>query len=115
MSKSINNSPGYYEAMFLPNFRLMGCHHLHTNNILISEQYGFRRGIYTENAAFKLTISVFKPVNQKMHVGGIVCNLAKAFDCINHTAVLVKLHFLWHSRSKGKLDQVLYKNKKTEI
>jgi len=35
----------------------------HTKNIL--------KGTSTENAAFRVTHSVFKSVNQKMHVGGI--------------------------------------------
>jgi hypothetical protein len=32
-------------------------HYLHTNNILVLEQPGFRKGISTENTAFKLTVS----------------------------------------------------------
>jgi hypothetical protein len=54
-------------------------HYLQTNNILVPEQFGFRKEISTENAAFKLTDSVLKSLNQKMHVGGIFCDLAKAF------------------------------------
>jgi hypothetical protein len=31
-------------------------HYLQTNNILLPEQFSFRKGISTENAAFKLTV-----------------------------------------------------------
>jgi len=34
--------------------------HLHTNNILVTEERGFGKGMSTENAAFRLTDSVFK-------------------------------------------------------
>jgi hypothetical protein len=30
-------------------------HHMHTNNILVLEQFGFRQEKSTENGAFKLT------------------------------------------------------------
>jgi hypothetical protein len=53
-------------------------HYLQTNNTLIPEQFGFRKGTCTQNAAFKLTVNVLKSINQKMHVGGIFCDLAKA-------------------------------------
>jgi len=48
--------------------------------MLITEQYSFGKGISTEDVAFRLTDSVFRSINQKMHVGGIFCDLAKAFD-----------------------------------
>jgi hypothetical protein len=31
-------------------------HYLRTNNILVPEKYGFRRGISTENTPFKQTV-----------------------------------------------------------
>jgi hypothetical protein len=51
--------------------------HLHTNNILVTEWYGITKEISTENAARGLTGSLFKSSNQKMHVGGVFCDLAK--------------------------------------
>jgi hypothetical protein len=45
--------------------------YLQTSNILVPEQFGFRKGISTENAAVKLTESVLKSINLKIRVGGI--------------------------------------------
>jgi len=36
---------------------------------------------------------VFKSINQKMHVGGTFCDLAKDFDGIYHKILLPKLNF----------------------
>jgi hypothetical protein len=40
-------------------------HHMHTNNILVPEQFGFRKGVSTEDAAFKLEDNVLKFINKK--------------------------------------------------
>jgi hypothetical protein len=43
------------------------------------------------NAAFKLTNSILKSINKKMHVGGIFCDLANTFDSVNNEILLTKL------------------------
>jgi hypothetical protein len=57
--------------------------HLHSNK-QVTEEHGFDKEIYTENAAFRVTDTVLKSINQKMHVGGTFCDLMKAFDNRNH-------------------------------
>jgi hypothetical protein len=38
-------------------------HYFQTNDIIVPEQFGFRKGIGTENAAFKVTYSVLNSLN----------------------------------------------------
>jgi hypothetical protein len=54
---------------------------MHCNNILVPEQYGFRKGMTTEGVAYKLTDNVLKPVTKKMHVGEIFCDPAFDYTC----------------------------------
>jgi len=42
--------------------------HLQTNNILGPEQYAFRTGMSTEDAAFRVIDSVLKSLNQKLYM-----------------------------------------------
>jgi hypothetical protein len=67
--------------------------YLKANYVLVPKQFGFRKGISTKNAAFKLKDCILKSLNQKMHVGGIFCDLTKAFDCVNHELFLTKLRY----------------------
>jgi hypothetical protein len=47
----------------------------------------------TENASHILLNEILAAMNNKQMVGGIFCDLHKAFDCINHVVLLEKLKF----------------------
>jgi len=60
-------------------------YHIKNNNILAKEQHGFRNNSSTEIASYNLINNILKALNNKMWVGGIFCDLTKAFDYVNHT------------------------------
>ena len=61
------------------------------NNILTQYQYGFRKGKSTQQAIFDLTKYIYSGLNHKKLIGAVCLDVAKAFDCINHDILLVKM------------------------
>jgi len=49
--------------------------------------------VSTENASHILLNEILTAMNCKQMVGGIFCDLHKAFDCINHAVLLEKFKF----------------------
>ena len=67
--------------------------HLETNNILTPAQYGFRKDYHINDANFNLLNNTTNLLDQRKHVGGIFCDLTKAFECVNHETILAKLYY----------------------
>jgi hypothetical protein len=60
---------------------------------LDNNQYGFKPNSSTEKAPFKLVEEILRATNNKQFVGGIFCDLHKAFDYVSHDIFIKKLEF----------------------
>ena len=58
--------------------------HLQEQNILVNEQFGFREKLSTDLATYALLNTILIALDKKNLVGGLFCDLQKAFDCVNH-------------------------------
>ena len=59
-------------------------YHLTLNNILVKEQFGFRCNSSTEIAIYALPNNILSSLSNRIIVGGLFCDLQKAFDCVNY-------------------------------
>jgi hypothetical protein len=64
--------------------------YLDNNNILSSNQYGFRSGKNTEDAFYELSKFVSRNLDANKKCLGVFLDLAKAFDTVSHLILLKK-------------------------
>jgi len=89
--------------------------YLNNNNILVDHQYGFRKKLSTETAIHTLLNNVLLSFERRNFVGGIFCDLQKAFDCVNHEILLDKMKLYGISRIPNKLMKSYLENRYQRI
>jgi hypothetical protein len=65
---------------------------LELNNIITPSQFGFRKNHSTLHPMVHLMNFVSDALNKKESAIAIFCDLRKAFDTVNHSILLRKLH-----------------------
>ena len=61
------------------------------HNILNSNQFGFRKNYSTDLALVQIHDKITSALANKEHIIGILCDLSKPFDTLNHAILLSKL------------------------
>lgn len=65
--------------------------YLEKNNLLYEFQFGFRKNKSTENAIMSVVTAIIDGFENGNYIGGLFCDLSKAFDCVSHVHLLKKL------------------------
>jgi len=81
------------------------------NSILVKELFGFKCNNSTEIAIYTLINNILSSLNNKIIVGGLFCDLPKAFDFINYDILLLKMKFYVISGVANKLMESYLRNR----
>ena len=65
--------------------------YIENNNIFSNTQYGFRKGLSTENALVHFIDEVHKGLQNREYTVAVFMDLSKAFDVLNHDILLKKM------------------------
>ena len=79
-----------------------------SNNILTPKQFGFRKSLSTIDAIAGLMEKLLSSLDKSKKTLGLFCDLSKAFDCVDHTILLLKLeHYGIRDRELNLIESYL--------
>jgi len=76
---------------------------------------GFREKLSNEMATYTLLNNVLSSLDRKNFIGGLFCDLQKAFDCVNHNILLAKMEFYGISGIVNKLMRSYLENRHQRV
>ena len=97
---------------------------LNMNNLLIPNQYGFRKNHSTDYAILQLSDKIIDSIAKKEHTVGVFMDLSKAFDTMDHCILIRKLKtygvrgtvLSWfEDYLRNRQQYVIFKSKKSNI
>jgi hypothetical protein len=88
--RPISLLPGFSRIYEILIYRRL-TQHIQCNNIIVPDHFGFRKGLSTDNATYKLIDTVFHAWTSKKCIAGVFHDLSKVFDCVNYELLKRKL------------------------
>jgi hypothetical protein len=69
------------------------CKHICSNDVLVKYQCWFRTNSSTKAASYSVINETLKAMYNRLSVGGTLCDLEKAFGCVNCGIIVYKVEF----------------------
>ena len=88
---------------------------IETNDIICSQQFGFREGYNTVDAALELVDRCTSSLDTKLYTIAIFLDLAKAFDTVNNDIMIRKMDWLGFRGITGQWFRSYLKNRKMYV